>query len=120
MTLNGYTSFYDAAVTGVSQGAERENYSVNTTNGDYSLSGLYEFGFSVSMSGADCAGKYILFISASGSQSGTVANEYEFEEVLDSFSPTGTGYLKIYDNSDTLVREITLTQSQMMSLYPNA
>lgn len=106
-----------AAISGVSAVGERESASANTENGAYSMSVLYEFGFSVSMSG-ECAGKYILFISANGSESGTIENESEFWDALNTIPVTASGYLNIYDNEDTLVREVALTEFDMQMLYP--
>lgn len=106
-----------ATISGLSGVGERESASVNTDSGAYSMSVLYEFGFSVSMSG-ECAGKYILFISANGSETGTVYDESDFWYALETIPVSASGYIKIYDNDDALVREVALTETDMMMLYP--
>lgn len=116
--FQGY-SYFDTSVAGMGETGERENGSANTDTGAYTWTILYEFGFSVSLSGPDLAGKYILFISAGGSETGTVENEYEFWNRLEYMTVTGTGYLRVYDNDNSLVREIALSQTDMESLYPN-
>ena len=107
-----------STVEGVSQIAEREAMTVSSSTGDYSISVLYEFSLSASMSGSDCAGKYILFMSVTAAETGTVSSDAEWEATVNNLGVSGTGYLKIYDNDDGLAREIDLTESEMEQLFP--
>jgi hypothetical protein len=99
----GYYGYYGGSMQVV--GNEREVESQSGSQGAYSYTAdvnvdLSEYGCSsgpATVSGVS-AGKFILFISANGSETGTAYDESEFW--------------------DALVREVALTEYDMQMLYP--
>lgn len=121
ITFDQYGSDDGSSVlSGVSSMAERCSGTISISTGDFSSGALYEFGFSVSLSSDYCAGKYLLFMSLSGSQTGTAYDQWDFIDQVYTTPVSGSGYIRIYDNDDALVREIQLSDYDMYYLYPSS